>query len=254
MPRHSLTNTFRAIEEYSEWVLPYLNEYDRIITNVLVLRNSLGVQCIDSMNWTEAQKLDYKCVLSLVQSCDCALMASYRLLSFGLVSEGVCISRVLLEAYEVMAWCNTDPAVRWSEYYKAFFQPELDKTQSKSEFKFLKQVRKSLKGHHRELQPLYDFFNNYGAHLSKAKVEASVRSSSGQLSNGRLSPGEFTKELGMALDFVALLTINIVEEYAKYLYSVKVDNLSVVQDCETIRNNYIKTVQPAFVKLAVGRK
>ena len=191
----------------------YLDAADQVIS----LQGKMGLDVPAMQALSEHEQNLVKTYVFLAESGNTTWAAALRLLSAGFVADAYGLIRVLYETAALLHYGNSSPPTTRSELYHAMFKSDLPEDQHrKQEWSFTQKATRLFEEEHPGLIPVRRELNNFGGHISRAKVVLSNIEAVGNASASRVFMPDWSDNRYLAgLDFLLTISTLILEEYAE---------------------------------------
>lgn len=194
----------------------YLDSLDRIFE----LQGQIGLETPALTTLADEEQKRFKSYLFLVESVNTTSMGALRLFAGNFYSDAFALLRMLYEAAALMHYGNESPQ-NWDEVYRSMFKSGLDETaHAKGEWALIKKAQSRWETEEPDLVPLRRYINNFGAHISCAKIVLGNVCALGDRSASTVFRNNFNKsEYLMGLDLLHSLLMMTLQEYDKHAAS-----------------------------------
>jgi len=191
----------------------YLDASDKLFD----LQSRMGLDETAMNMLAEEDQNIFKAHFFLVESANTTWAASLRLLSSGFVADTYSLIRILYEVAALLHYSNSSPPSTSEELYHKIFKSDLSEDDHrKKEWALIKKAEALFENEIPDLVHVRRELNNFGAHISRAKVVLGNITSHGCSAVSRVfKPNWNDNRYLAALDFLLSIMMLILEEYAK---------------------------------------
>jgi len=220
----------------------YLDATDEFIA----LQGQMGLAVAAMETLSEHDQNMVKTYLFLVESGNTTWAAALRLLSAGFSADAYGLIRILYETAALLHYGNSSPPDSRTELYRSMFKSGLPEDQHrKQEWRFTRKATRLLETDHPELVPVHQELNNFGGHISRAKVVLGNVTARGNASASRVFSADWSDNRYLAgLDFLLNVSTLILEEYAKMHKSYGGLSPEVEARVKALAGTYLSMVRP----------
>ena len=191
----------------------YLDATDEFIS----LQGQMGLDVAAMQALPEHDQNLIKTYVFLVESGNTTWAAALRLLSSGFIADGYGLIRILYETGALLHYGNSSPPETRTELYRTMFNSGLPENEHrKQEWAFTRKATRLIETDNPGLVPIHQELNNFGGHISRAKVVLGNITALGNASASRVFTPNWSDNRYLAgLDFLLTVSTLILEEYAK---------------------------------------
>jgi len=220
----------------------YLDATDDFIS----LQGQMGLDTAAMQALPEHDQNLVKTYVFLVESGNTTWAAALRLLSAGFIADAYGLIRILYETAALLHYGNSFPPDTRTELYRSFFKSGLPEDQHrKQEWVFTRKATRLLENDSPGLIPVHHELNNFGGHISRAKVVLGNITALGNASASRVfMPNWSDNRYLAALDFLVNVSMLILEEYAKLHESYGGLSPEVKARVKRLAGAFLSTVRP----------
>ena len=190
----------------------YLDATDEMFA----LQGEIGLDISEMQALPENDQNLIKTYVFLVESSNTTWAAALRLLSSGFVADCYSLIRILYEIGALLHYGNSSPPDTRSELYLTIFKSGLSEDKHhKSEWNLIQKASRLIERENPGLIPVRQELNNFGGHISRAKVVLGNIMALGTSSSSRIFTLNWNDSRYLAgLDFLMSMNLLILEEYA----------------------------------------
>jgi hypothetical protein len=191
----------------------YLDATDDLFS----LQGQMGLDVAAMERLPEHDQNLIKTYLFLVESGNTTWAAAFRLLSSGFIADAYGLIRILYETAALLHYGNSAPSDTRTELHRTMFKSDLPETEHrKQEWVFTRKATRLIEIDSPGLVPVHQELNNFGGHISRAKVVLGNVTALGNASASRVFTPDWSNNRYLAgLDFLFTVSTLILEEYAK---------------------------------------
>ena len=210
-------NILGILDSQTKDFLGYFPFYLDALDELFSLQSSIGLDGAAMQALPEDDQNAVKTYVFLVESANTTWAAALRLLSSGFVAESYSLIRVLYEIAALLHYANSSPPSTRAELYLTMFKSGLPEDQHrKEEWNLIRKASQLIEQENPGLVPVHRELNNFGGHISRAKVVLSNITVIGSSSASRIFTPNWKDNRYLAgLDFLFTVTVLILEEYTK---------------------------------------
>lgn len=234
MDRHGKT--------FAKRFLFYLDAADQVIS----LQGKMGLDVPAMEALSEQDQNLIKTYVFLVESGNTTWSAALRLLSAGFIADAYGLIRILYETAALLHYGNSSPPDTRSELYRAIFKSGLpEEEHRRQEWVFTQKATRLIEKENPGLIPVRQELNNFGGHISRAKVVLGNIRALGNASASRVFMPDWSDNRYLAgLDFLLTVTTLILEEYANLQDSYGGVSPEVKTRVKALAGTFSSTVRP----------
>jgi len=237
--RSMMDLTHYASEDFRKRFGFYLDALDKLYA----LQGDMGLEKGPLAALLEAEQRLYKTYLFLAESGNNTAMGVLRLLSGNFLADAYALIRVLYETACVMHFGNRSREHKDDVRTRLFDTGATGREQARSEWKLVKEAQDHWEREKPDLVPLRQLLNNYGSHLSLAKM---VFGNVGTIGEGSAA-GVFKANFGnpkflAGLDMLHAALSMILEEWAIHVAAFGARDR--VQDVRAHGKWFLSNVRP----------
>ncbi len=220
----------------------YLDAADQVI----YLQGKMGLDVAAMKAMSEQDQNVVKTYVFLVESGNTTWSAVLRLLSAGFIADAYGLIRILYETAALLHYGNSEPQDSRTELYRAIFKSGLpEKEHRKQEWAFTQKATRLIEEENPGLIPVRQELNNFGGHISRAKVVLGNVGVLGNASASRVFTPDWSDNRYLAgLDFLLTVSTLIVEEYAELQDSYGGVSAEVKNKVKALAGTFLSTVRP----------
>ena len=219
----------------------YLDSVDRIFE----LQSRIGLETAALTALPDEEQARFKSCLLLAESVNTTSMGALLLFAGNFYSDPFALLRMVYEAVALMHYGNQSSR-HGDEVYRTMFKSGLDEAaQSKGEWALIQKAQSNLETGNPDLVSLRRCLNNFGAHISRAKI---VLGNVGTLGNQAASTvflSNFSRtEYLMGLGLLHCLLMMALEEYDKQAASYSGALPSVADEIAAHNKRFAAQIRP----------
>ena len=218
----------------------YLDSLDAL----LHLQSLVGFEREELSGLPEGDQDLVKGYLFLMESANTTALGALRLLSSNLHSDAYALVRILYEIACVMHYGNSSKEHK-REVLTTIFKSGLSgKDQSRAEWKLTKSASEQFESEKPGLKDIIALLNNYGAHLSLAKVVGNMTALSDQSASRVFTCNFNDKHFLVGLELLYHVTAMVLEEYLRHLEEFSGASENQHRDVVRLSSEFIRTIRP----------
>lgn len=219
----------------------YLDSLDHIFH----LQGRIGLDAPALSGLSERDQNRFKSFLFLTESVNTTSMGVLRLFAGNLYSDAFALLRMMYEAACLMHYGNQSPQ-HGDEVCNTMFKSGLDgQDHSKREWALIREAEAHWEAEKPDLVPLRKYINNFGAHISRAKIVLGNVSVVGNQSASTIFlDNSRKKEYLMGLDMLHSLLMMILKEYDEHAASYPGAMPSVADKIAAHNKRFLAEVRP----------
>lgn len=219
----------------------YLDSLDYIFA----LQGRIGLEETALGILPDTDQSRFKSYLFLMESVNTTSTGALLLLAGNIYSDVFALLRMIYEAASLMHYGNQSRQ-RGDEVYRCIFKSGLDEAaHAKGEWALIKKAESCWEAEKPGLIPLRQYINNFGAHVSRAKIVLGNVGVLGTQSASTVFLYNFKKrEYLMGLDLLHCLLMMTLEEYDKHAASYPGSCPSVAAEIAVHQRHFISEVRP----------
>ncbi len=190
----------------------YLDAIDEVMT----LQGQIGLDADKMIALPEHDQALIKTYVFLVESGNTTWAAALRLLSSGFAADSYGLIRILYETSALLHYGNSSPPETRTELYNAMFKSRIhEREHRKNEWNFTQMCICSFEKDKPELATVRRELNNFGGHISRAKIlMGNLTITENVSASSVFTPNWRDNRYLAGLDFLYSLNALIIEEYA----------------------------------------
>jgi len=210
-------NILRILDGHTESYLKHFDFYLDAADEVFALQSQIGLDASAMQALPEDDKNVIKTYMFLVESGNTTWAAALRLLSSDFIADSYSLIRILFEIGSLLHYGNSSPPTTRLEIHRKMFQSGLaEEEHRKLEWSLIQKANRLIESENPGLVKVRRELNNFGGHISRAKVVLGNVTVFGNASGSRVFTPNWTDKRYLAgLDFLFTVTTLILEEYAK---------------------------------------
>ena len=242
-------STTRNILRASDGVLDtFIREFDFYLDSLdhlFHLQGCIGLDAPALSGLPERDQNRFKSFLFLTESVNTTSMGALRLFAGNLYSDAFALLRMMYEAACLMHYGNQSPQ-HGDEVCNTMFKSGLDgQDHSKGEWALIRKAEAHWEVEKPDLVLLRQYVNNFGAHISRAKIVLGNVSVVGNQSASTIFlDNSRKKEYLMGLDMLHSLLMIVLEEYDEHAASYPEAMPSVVEEIAAHNKRFLAEVRP----------
>lgn len=242
-------NIFKIRTVYQEEFIKtfgfYLDELDKLYR----LFSDIGLNKSEMKGLAENDQNIVKTYLFFLESSLTTLIGVLQLLSSNIYSDAYSLLRILYEVACLLHYANKSEDRKFELYIKFFKSGLSDREHSKGEWQLIKKAEKEYETEKPDLIPIRQLLNNYGSHISQAKIVLGNVTYIGVGSASQFFTSNFRNNRYLAvLDMLYSILLMILEEMAK-MYRVYKDISLLQQEINNLPNKLLQTIRPKLQNL-----
>lgn len=220
----------------------YLDAADQIIS----LQGKMGLDVPAMQGLPEHDQNLVKTYVFLAESGNTTWSAALRLLSAGFIADAYGLIRILYETAALLHYGNSSPPDTRSELYRAIFKSDLpEEEHRRQEWAFTQKATRLIEKENPGLIPVRQELNNFGGHISRAKVVLGNIGALGNASASRVFMPDWSDNRYLAgLDVLLTVSTLILEEYAELQDSYGSVSPDVKTSVKGLAGTFLSTVRP----------
>jgi len=244
-------NTLRILDSHAADYLNRFAFYLDATDEVFELQGKMGLDAAAMQALPGEDQNLIKTYVFLAESANTTWAAALRLLSSGFVADSYALIRILYEIGALLHYGNSSPPATRSEVYATMFKSGLSEEEHrKQEWSLIQKSTRLLEGESPGLAPVRRELNNFGAHISRAKVVLGNITALGTSSASRVFTPNWSDRAYLAgLDFLLTITTFIVEEYAKLHATYAGVAQDVLSKVTGLGKKFASTVRPRLQRM-----
>lgn len=243
-------STFQNITNIADWASKdFAKEFDYYLTSYFKIYNiqsSIGIE--DLTIFPENTKNIYLTYLFFVESANTTSTAVIRLLSSNIFSDCYSLLRILFEIACLLHFGNCSEENK-SEIYDTFFGKGLtEKEHNRNEWKLTQKATTFFLDKQPELNQLKDELNNFGSHISRAKIALGNVGLIGERQASKFFTPNFKHPLfRKALGYLYSIMLIILEEYIKHNISYNSAKQTDLIQVKLLNDELINQILPKLM-------
>jgi len=225
----------------------YLDSLDRIYH----LQGLIGLERQELSALPEPDQNRFKSYLFIVGSASTTSLGALRLFAGNLYSDAFALLRMLYEACTLMHYGNQS-SQHGDEVYRTLFKSGLDgEEHSKGEWSLIRKATKQWEAENPDMVPLRQYVNNFGAHVSRAKIVLGNITARGDESTSVLLTDNSRKqEFVMGLELLHALLVMALEEYDRQAAAHPGSSPSVAREIAEHQSRFMAEIRPRLQRRA----
>jgi len=225
----------------------YLDASDELLS----LQGQMGLDEKAMRMLPEEDQNAIKACVFLVESANTTWAAALRLLSSGFVADSYSLIRILYEIGALLHYANSSPPQTRVELYHTMFKSGLPEDEHrKQEWTLLRRATQLIEKENPGLLPVRQELNNFGGHISRAKVVLGNVTAMGSSSASRVFTPNWTDRRYLAgLEFLLTVMALVLEEYAKAQKAYGGISDKVQREIERIVEKSVREIRPALQRM-----
>ena len=242
-------NILRAGDSFLESFVEDFGSYLDSLDYAFHLQGQIGVPDLSVLSETEQKR--FKSYLFLTNSVNTTTMGALRLFSSNFYSDAFALLRMIYEAASLMHYGNKSPQ-KADEVYRSIFKSGLNEHEHfKGEWALIRKAEGDWEKQNADLIPIRQYINNFGAHISRAKIVLGNVTMRGNESIPSIfSDNSRKSEFVMGLDMLHNLFMMALEEWDKQA-ALYVGALPSLRDKILAHTNrFIKEIRPKLQEKA----
>lgn len=238
-------NILRACETVLDSFTGEFGIYLDSLDHIFHLQGEIGLDESALSALPERDQNRFKSYLFLTESVNTTTMSALRLFSGSLYSDAFALLRIIYEAACVMHYGNQSTQ-DGDEVYTTMFKSGLDDQEhSKGEWALIRKAEAQWEEQNSGLAPIRQYVNNFGAHISRAKIVlCNVTALGNQSASTVFFDNSGKKEYVMGLDMLHCLLLMVLEEYDKQAASHPGSLPSVADEIVAHNRRFLAEVRP----------
>ena len=183
--------------------------------------------------------------LFLTESVNTTATGALHLFAGNLFCDAFALLRMMYEAAALMHYGNQSPQ-HSDELYRAMFKSGMDEqSHHKGEWTMIRKATGQWESEKPGLVPIRQYINNYGAHISRAKIVlGNVTAFGNQSASAVFVDNTRRPEFVMGLDMLHTLFMMVLEEYDKQAKLYPGASPSVAQEIAAHNGRFLAEVRP----------
>jgi len=224
----------------------YLDSLDRVFE----LQSRIGLETPALTALAEEEQARFKTYLFLQEACNTTGTGALRLFVGNFYSDAFALLRMIYEAAALMHYGNASPE-NASEVYRTIFKSDLDDAaHSKGEWALIRKAESRFEDEKPDLVPLRQYINNFGAHISRAKIVLGNVGTAGNQAASSVFRSNFGKaEYLMGLDMLHGLLMLVLEEYDRQAALHQGALPSVAGEIAAHNQQFVEEIRPQLQTL-----
>ena len=209
-------NILNLMEQHGKTFVKRFSFYLDASDQVLSLQGKMGLDVAEIQALPEHDQNLIKTYVFLAESSNTTWSAALRLLSAGFIADVYGLIRILYETAALLHYGNSAPPDTRAELYHSMFKSDLPEAEHrKREWAFTQKATRLLEQDNPGLVPVRQELNNFGGHISRAKVMLGNVGALGNASASRVFMSGWSDNRYLAgLDVLLTVSTLILEEYA----------------------------------------
>lgn len=219
----------------------YLDSVDHAFS--LQARIGLDVSALSAL--PEQEQNEFKTYLFLAESVNTTTLGALQLFAGNVFCDAFALLRIMYEAAALMHYGNQSAQNR-SEVYRALFKSGMDShDHHKGEWAMVRKATSKWESENPELMAVRRYLNNYGAHMSRAKIVlGNVAALGNQSASTVFTDNTRRPEFVMGLDMLHSLFMKVLEEYDKQAASHHGASPSLAQEIASHNTRFLSEIRP----------
>ncbi len=225
----------------------YLDSFDMAFS----LQSRIGLDRAAMSALPDREQNRFKANLFRTESVNTTVIGALYLLAGNLYSDAFALLRMMYEAACLMHYGNQSPLCG-DELFQTMFRSGLDeRSHAQGEWKIVSKAMREWESQVRGLAPIRQFINNFGAHISRAKIAlGNVTALGNQSASTVFTDNTHKREFVAGMDILHNLFMMVLEEYDRQASSHAGAAPSVAPEAATLNRQYLREVQPRLQKRA----
>ncbi len=225
----------------------YLDHMDRAFS----LEGRIGLD-EDALGALPAMEQNtFKTYLFLTESVNTTVAGTLHLFAGNLCADTFALLRMVYEVAALMHYGNMS-AVNREEVYRCLFKSgKEEKQHRKGEWDLIKKATAQWESEKQGLREIKQYINNYGAHVSRAKIVlGNVKAMGNQSVSSLFLDNTRNREFVMGLDMLHSLFMIVLGEYDKQAALYQGASPSVGEEIVALTKEFISKVRPKLQERA----
>ena len=247
-------NVLGVCDQWSDSFRREFSDYLDALDELLRMQTDAGLER-EELSTLPAEDQDLiKAYLFLMESANTTGLGVLRLLSSNLHSDAYALLRILYEVACLMHYGNVSREQKQEVLHSIFKSGLEGKEHGKAEWDLTRKATKLLKSEKPDLEEVVDMLNNYGAHISRAKVVLGNVTVLGDQSASEVFTSSFKDKYFMiGLEFLFSITAMVMEEYLKHLEQFGGTPRDRHRDIPKLCKEFIQTIRPQLQARSIGQ-
>jgi len=222
----------------------YLDSLDHIFH----LQGQIGLDRKALSALSEHDQNRFKSCLFLVESANTTAIGALQLFASNLSADVYALLRMIYEVFCLLYYSNQS-IQNGNEVCKVMFKSGLDElAHIKGEWKLIKKAQSCLEIQEPKLKELRKFINNFGVHISRAKIILGNVNVLGDTTISAFFLNNFNKKEYLAgLEILHSLLLNVIKEYDKHAVSYQGAAPSINDRIFEHEKYFIKEIRPKLL-------
>lgn len=239
------------LDSHTKAYLERFSFYLDAVDEVFHLQGQMGLDESGMQSLPLDDQNAFKAYLFLVESANTTWAAALRLLSSGFIADAYSLIRILYEVAALLHYGNSCPPETRQELHRSMFSSGLPEDEHKrEEWKLIKRAETLIEGENPGLVAIRRELNNFGSHISRAKIVLGNVTALGESSASRVFTPNWTDNRYLAgLDFLFTVTAMILEEYAKLNEAHGAISEQVHDQVRGLSRNFVSTIRPRLQQM-----
>ncbi len=231
----------RWTESFQEGFGFYLDFLDEL----LHLQSSVGFERDELAEFSEEDQDLVKTYLFLAEASNTTMLGALRLLSSNLHADAFSLIRILYEITCLMHYGNISRANK-VEILRTMFKSGFEgKNQGRAEWKLTREALDQMRCEKPDLEETVDMLNNYGAHISRAKVVLGNMTALGNQSASKVFTCSFNdRNFLIGLEFLYHISAMVQEEYIRHLEQLGGARVDKHKEVLALSMRFLQTARP----------
>lgn len=243
-------NVIELQNNYAKEFNIHFGFYLDILDQVYKTQSSIGLSEKELDKLNEEESNVFKSILFLTESSNTTSSGVLRLFSSNYVSDAFSLLRILYEIACLLHYGNNN----WEnkkELYLSFFKANTsEEKQRKTEWQLIKKAQTLLENDRSEYIEIRNKLNNYGGHISLAKIiTGNVTTVGNATASSIFKPNFQNRNFLMGLDFLFSMEMLILEEYSNHLEKYNGVGESERKLIRILPTKFLKQIRPKLQAL-----
>jgi len=238
-------NVMGLSDQYAHEFLKEFGFFIDSLNRLFELQASVGFDQDGLAALNHDQQNLVKTYLFLMESASTTATGVLRLMSGNLHSDAYALLRILYEIGCLMYYGNQSEVSK-TELYETFFSSGLPEVEHrKAEWRLVRKAEALVESQTSNRAELRDLLNNYGSHISEAKMVAGHVAVIGQASASSIFQPNFHRGLYlMALDTLHSLSFFVHQQYIMHNEALGGAEPAVLTNLGALMDEFARTIRP----------
>ena len=243
-----MSTTRNLLRAHSGWIEGFVRAFDFYLDSLdraFSLQGRIGLDEPALSALPAEDQNSFKTYLFLTESVNTTTLGALCLFAGNLYCDSFALLRMVYEAAALMHYGNQSSSSREEVYRVLFKSGKNEDEHHKGEWSLIRKATSQWETEKPGLVPVRRYINNYGAHISRAKIVlGNVTALGNQSASAVFVDNSRRTEFVMGLDMLHALFMMVLEEYDKQAGQHAGASPSVAQEIAAHNSRFLAEVRP----------